>query len=472
MDIKALVQEQKSFFQNGLTAKADFRKYSLVRLKKSIEDYEEDILEALKLDLGKSKTEAYMTELATVYGEIEYFRRNIKKLMKVKRSNFSPATFPSKGRIYSEGYGSVLIMSPWNYPFQLAIMPLIGAIAGGNCAVVKPSAYAAHTSKIVKKIIETTFDEEYVACVTGGREENSMLLEEPFDYIFFTGGAEVGREVLRKAAENIIPVTLELGGKSPVIVEKTADVDIAARRIVWGKYLNCGQTCVAPDYVLVDKSLKDEFVKKSISYIEAMYGSDPIKSKNYGKIVNSKHLLRLEDNLKGQSILYGGSFDMEAGKLEPTIVDEPDLSSRLMSEEIFGPIMPIIAYENIEEAYKIISRRPKPLALYMFTGNKKAAEEVISKLQFGGGCINDTIMHLATDMPFGGVGNSGMGAYHGKKSYDTFTREKSILVKGSSLDVPFRYSVDKSAKPGSLGLKLMRALGDERRLKIIRCLMK
>ena len=351
---------------------------------------------------------------------------HLKQWDKPKRVGTPIVHFPSVSTIYREPYGSVLIMSPWNYPVQLTLIPLIGAIAAGNCTVVKPSEYAVHSAKVLAKLLWEIFDEKYVAVLLGGRAVNEAVLKERFDYIFFTGSPAVGSVVMEAAAKHLTPVTLELGGKSPCIVDKTADIKRAARRIVWGKFLNAGQTCVAPDYVLVQEEVKEPLLRKMKHYIRKMYRDEPLLNPEYPKIINE--------------IITGGRMDADTLKIEPTLLAGLTERSKVMQEEIFGPVLPVFAYSDLAEVIRILQKKEKPLALYLFTRNSRVKKTVISKVSFGGGCINDTIIHLSNEkLPFGGVGNSGMGVYHGKHSYETFSREKSIMEKGNWLDLPFRY---------------------------------
>jgi aldehyde dehydrogenase (NAD+) len=439
--MKEIIEKQRKFFNTGRSKNIQYRKGSLLKLKASVEDHEEEIIKALYDDLGKSAFEAYETEIGLVYEEIRFMLKNIDRFSKPKKVRTTLANFPSKNFIYREPYGVVLIMSPWNYPFQLTMIPLIGAIAAGNCSVIKPSNYSPNTSAIIYKIIEEAFEEEHVTVALGGREANKDLLESKFDYIFFTGGKVVGRVVMEKAAVNLTPVTLELGGKSPCIVEKTANINLAARRIVWGKFLNCGQTCVAPDYILVEESIKEELISQMIKYIVALYGENPIESKDYSKIINKKHYDRLKSLVEGEDLCYGGDFDDEKNKIGPCLLSNATWETKAMQEEIFGPILPIIGYNNLSEVKDQIISRPKPLALYLFTTDKRIERYIIKHISFGGGCINDTIMHLASSsLPFGGVGESGMGNYHGKYSLRTFSHEKSIVKKSNIIDVPLRYA--------------------------------
>ena len=334
----------------------------------------------------------------------------------------------------------VLVMAPWNYPFMLTMEPVIGAVAAGNCVVAKPSAYSPATSAIIKKILEKVFEEEYVTVVEGGRAENTELLEQKFDYIFFTGGVTVGRLVMEKASRHLTPVSLELGGKSPCVIDKTANLKLAAKRLAFGKYLNLGQTCVAPDYLLIDQEIKDEFLKIFIDTVKKMYGDSPLDNKDYGKMINEKHYTRVMGFIDREKVVLGGQGREDELRIEPTILDHVAAEDAVMQEEIFGPILPVLTYAKLEEAVKFIEERPHPLALYIFSNDKKVQKYFTEKLAFGGGCINDTVLHLATSrMGFGGVGNSGMGAYHGIQSFRTFTHEKSILKKYNWIDMPMRY---------------------------------
>lgn len=440
MEIKEIVKRQREFFETEKTFDVNYRIEMLKRFKQAILDNEKEINEALKKDLGKSETEAYMCEVGMTLSELSYQIKHIKKWAKNKRKRTGLANFHAKSFTVQEPYGSVLIMSPWNYPFMLCLDPMVGAVAAGNCCVLKPSAYSPATSAIIKKIVGQVFPEEYVAVVEGGRAENTELLNQKFDYIFFTGGVEVGKLVMEKASANLTPVTLELGGKSPCIIEKTANLKLAATRLVFGKYLNCGQTCVAPDYILVDKSVKDEFLWRVKTEIQEMYGSEPLNNPNYGKIVNQKHFDRINGLIDESKVVHGGNSNADTLQIEPTVMDNVTAEDAVMQEEIFGPIMPIITYDTIDEAEKFVKDREKPLAFYIFTNDKTVEKRFLKYVSFGGGCVNDTIVHLATsEMGFGGVGNSGMGSYHGKKSFDTFSHEKSVLKKYCWLDMPMRY---------------------------------
>ncbi len=440
MNIEEIIKAQRDYFKTGETKSVDFRIEKLKILKDSIKEHKEEILEALNLDLNKSKLEGYATEIGVTFDDIDYAIKNIKKWSKKKHKKTSIINFPASSYTIRRPYGIALIISPWNYPFNLAIQPLVGAMAGGNCVVVKPSEFSPHTSKVINKIIESCFDSEYVVVVEGEKEINQKLLKEKFDYIFFTGSPRVGQIVMEAASQHLTPVTLELGGKSPCIVCDDANIDIAAKRIIWGKLINSGQTCIAPDYLLVHKDKKEELIRKMTRTIKEFYGEDPICSDDYGKIINKDHFERLIGYLDDGQILVGGKYDEEKLSIEPTLIDNLSLEDNIMNEEIFGPILPILEFEEIEEVFKVIEENPTPLALYLFTKSKDVEKRIVEEISFGGGCINDTIMHVSSHtMPFGGVGESGMGSYHGKKSFDTFTHEKSILKKSTLIDIPLRY---------------------------------
>ena len=440
MKIDKLVAKQRKFFAEGKTLSISFRKKALDSLKAAIKKYESEINDAVFADLNKSPMETFMCETGLSLAELAYVRKHFASWAKNTRVHTGLANFHAKSFTVQEPYGVTLIMSPWNYPFMLTIEPLIGAIAAGNCCIVKPSAYSPATSKVLHKIISETFDEEYVAVVEGGRAENAALLDQKFDYIFFTGSVAVGREVMRKASVNLTPVTLELGGKSPCIVDSTANLKVAAARIVFGKFLNLGQTCVAPDYLLVDKRIKDQLLELIKQEIVKQFGERPIENNDYGKIINQKHFDRLMKLIDKKKLVFGGEADKASLKIAPTILDKVTAKDPVMLEEIFGPILPVITFTAIEEAEEFILQRPKPLALYLFTKSRKTEKHILSALPFGGGCVNDTIVHLATSaMGFGGVGDSGMGSYHGQKSFQTFSHEKSVLKKYNWIDMPVRY---------------------------------
>lgn len=440
MDIEQIIKKQRQYFKTGVTLDLKYRLNALKRLLAAIESFAEELSEALFLDLGKSRAEAYISEISQVKNEIKFMVRHLPKFMRIKKVKTPLVHFLAKSRIQSSPYGVVLIMSPWNYPFLLTLVPLIDALSAGNTAVLKPSDYSSHTSIVINKLIAKTFDPSYVTTVLGGREENQDLLNQKFDYIFFTGGKVVGQLVMRKAAKNITPFTLELGGKSPCIVDSTAKIAYAARRIVFGKFLNCGQTCVAPDYLLVHKDCKAELIENLKAEISKMYTTDPLTSPAYGKIINQKHFTRLTALLDKEAIIFGGAYDEETLKIAPTILDNITIDHPLMAEEIFGPILPIITYQDKEQIYSIISHHSHPLALYIFSQDKKFIKEITSNIPFGGGAVNDTVVHLATSyMGFGGVGQSGIGSYHGKRGYETFSHYKSILYKSNLLDISLRY---------------------------------
>ncbi len=439
-NMNKIIEKQRAFFATGKTLEVSYRIDALKRLKKAIIDNEEAISNALREDLGKSEPEGYFCETGLALSEVSYMIKHTRSFARDKRAKTPLTQFVSKSIIKSSPYGNVLVMSPWNYPFLLSIDPLADAIAAGNTVVLKPSAYSPKTSEIIAKIIKEAFDEEYVAVITGGRAENSHLLSCKFDYIFFTGSKEVGKYVMSEAAKNLTPVTLELGGKSPLIVDETAKIDLSARRIVFAKYLNCGQTCVAPDYVLCQRSVKDKLVQALKKEIVRQFGENPVENINYGKIVNEKHFDRILALLDDAKCVHGGRSDRNTLKIEPTVLDNVTFEDAVMKEEIFGPVLPILTYESLDEVISIVNGGEKPLALYVYSENKRNINKILSTCQFGGGCINDGVVHLATsEMGFGGVGESGMGAYHGKVGFDTFSHKKSILDKKTFLDMPMRY---------------------------------
>lgn len=444
--IQNIILKQKDFFATGKTKNVQYRVESLKKLKKEILKNEQNIKEALKKDLNKSYSESYMTEIGMTLSELTYVIKHTKKWAKKKIVKTPIAHFPSVSFKSPEPYGTVLILAPWNYPFMLLMEPLIGAICAGNTVILKPSEFAPHTSEIIEKIVKNCFNEEYVVVIQGDKEVSQNLIETKLDYIFYTGGTRVGKIVMESAAKNLIPITLELGGKSPCIIDKNCNIKLAAKRLAFGKLLNAGQTCIAPDYVLVDKKIKSEFVKQVQYYIEEFLGKTPIENNDYPKIINKVHFERLKSLLNGQTILIGGNYNNETLKIEPTLLDNPLKESEVMSQEIFGPILPIIEYESLEEAIEYINSYEKPLALYLFTNNKKVQKKILDEVSFGGGCINDTIIHIAnSNMPFGGVGYSGIGGYHGKASFDAFSHNRSVTKK-LRLDLPFRYMPYKNWK--------------------------
>lgn len=438
---KTLVTAQRAYFNSGATRPLAFRRAQLKRLYNVILAHEEDILKAVEADLGKSDFEAFTTEIVLVLDEIRLMLKRLKAWARPERRSAGLFNFPGTARAHKDPYGVCLIMSPWNYPFQLAVMPLVGAIAAGNTAIVKPSAYSSATSALVARIIGEAFPREYVAAVEGGREVNQDLLKQHFDYIFFTGSVEVGKLVMESAARNLTPVTLELGGKSPCIVDKSADIDLSARRAVWGKCINSGQTCVAPDYFLVHEDVKAEFIERAKHYIARFYGETPHTNSEYPHIINRHHFERLSALIAGApSLVAGGKTDADTLRIEPAIIDKVGWDDPVMQEELFGPLIPVIGWTNETEIIDKILSRPRPLALYLFTRDQAQKERFINRIPFGGGCVNDTIMHVATNsVPFGGTGASGMGGYHGKASFDTFSRIKSVIEKSVIVDVPLRY---------------------------------
>ena len=439
-EIKDILQQQNHFFSSGKTIPAEFRLKQLESLKEAMIRHEADLAAALKADLGKSRMESYMCEIGLTLSELTWMQKHLRSLMRSKRVSTPAAQFAAKSFRSPSPYGTVLIMSPWNYPVLLTLDPLIDAIAAGNTAVVKPSAYAPCTFNVMKTMIEECFPAHYVAVVDGGRAENQALLQQRFDMIFFTGGKTVGREVLRHAAEYLTPVTLELGGKSPCIVDSTAKIRLAAKRIVFGKYLNCGQTCVAPDYILCDKRIRDELITAILAEIEKQFGKEPLKNPNYGKIINEKHFERILGLINGEKLVYGGQSEPESLRIAPTVLNNITWDDAVMGEEIFGPLLPILTFDTLNEALDTVESHPHPLALYFFSEDKAAQKKVLDTCRFGGGCINDTIIHLATsDMPFGGVGESGMGSYHGRVGFETFSHYRSIVDKKTWMDLPIRY---------------------------------
>lgn len=438
--IKEVIKKQRSFFAAGRTKDLDFRREKLKLLREVIIENEKQIMEALKKDLNKAPFEAYATEIGFVLEEIKYTLKHLAKWVKPKKVKTPLILFPSSSYIYSEPYGVIAIMAPWNYPFQLVIAPLVGAIAAGNCSILKPSEYSPHTSALIDQLIRENFDESFIAVIQGGRDVNQKLLEEKLDYIFFTGSVAVGKIVMEAAAKHLTPITLELGGKSPGIIDDTANIDLAARRIAWGKFLNAGQTCVAPDYLLVYQGVKDELINKIAENIRKFYSSSPLANQDYPKIINQKHFNRLLNLMQSGNIVFGGQYDDQTMQIAPTIIDEITLENPIMQEEIFGPLLPVLEYESLTEALSVVNNHPKPLALYLFTTDKKTEQYVINSTSFGGGCINDTIIHLVNPyLTFGGVGESGIGGYHGKASFDTFSHKKSVMKKSNLLDIPLRY---------------------------------
>lgn len=439
-DIASIVQNTSTYFAEGFTRSYEFRAEQLHKLGQAVHAYEQRISDALYKDLHKVHMETYLTEIGMVQEEVRFLSKHLKKLMKPRCVRTPLSHFLASSKMYYEPYGTALIMSPWNYPINLTLTPLAGAIAAGNCAVIKPSNYTPETSKIIAELVAETFDPRFITVITGGREENKELLEQKFDYIFFTGGITVGKLVMEAASRNLTPVTLELGGKSPCIIEKTAHIPAAARRVVFGKILNAGQTCVAPDYVLIHEDIKEAFIEQCKLILKEFLPTEAYTSCNMTRIVNDKHVERLTNLIKGETAVIGGTPDIQGRFIPLTVLDGITFESPVMQEEIFGPILPLISFSDLQWAIDQIRMRPKPLALYLFTQDAAVERRVLAEVSFGGGCINDTIVHLATPfMPFGGVGTSGMGSYHGKQSFYTFSHTKSIMKKSLLIDLPMRY---------------------------------
>lgn len=453
--IKSIVQKQRDYFNSGATKSVKFRKEQLIRLKNLVSTHEADFIDALKKDLRKHEFEAYATEIGFVLIELKKAISNIEKWSKPRTVPTPLFHFNGSSFVQPEPYGVTLLISPWNYPFQLLFAPLVGAMAAGNTAVLKPSEFAPATSAMIAKVISENFSPEYIACIEGGIPESKALLEEKFDYIFFTGGTNVGRIVYQAAAKHLTPVTLELGGKSPCIVDRDTNISLTAKRIVWGKFVNAGQTCIAPDYILVDKSVKDQLVAKIIEYVKKSYGDDAQRSEHYPRIINQQHLRRVAAYIEDGDILFGGKVDESDNYIEPTLLENVSEDAKVMTDEIFGPILPIIEYDNLNEAIAFINKRPKPLALYIFSKDDKKVQKVLSETSAGGVTINDTLLHIANPhLPFGGVGESGIGAYHGQLSFDVFSHMKSVLRRTFLVDDPVRYA------PYKLKISWLRRLMD------------
>lgn len=449
--IKKLLEAQRTYFHSGATFDVGFRVKMLKKLQDVVRKYEPEITKALHEDLGKSDFEAYMCEVGMALEEIRYMLRHVRRFAKEKKVRTPLAQFASKSYVKPVPYGNTLIMSPWNYPFLLTVGPLVDAVAAGNTAIVKPSAYSPATGAVIERLVAEVFAPEQVAVVTGGRAENACLLEQKFDMIFFTGSQGVGKEVLRRAAEHLTPAVLELGGKSPCIVDETAKIPLAAKRIVFGKFLNCGQTCVAPDYILCQASVKEALVREIQKQITLQFGNDPLQNPDYGRIVNRKHFERICGLIDPEKVLCGGVTDAEKLRISPTVMGDITWEDAVMGEEIFGPVLPVLTFERFEELVPLLADKPKPLALYLFSHNKEHIREITERCAFGGGCINDVIIHLATtEMGFGGVGESGMGAYHGKTGFDAFSHRKSIVNKKNWIDLPMRYQPYDRKRNGKL----------------------
>ncbi len=438
MNVESVVLSQKEYYHTNATKDVFFRKQSLQKLLVSIKENESLIYEALRKDLNKSEQESYITEVNIVTTAIKNAISYINKWSKPIKIKTPIPLFPSKSYVVRDPYGVVLILSPWNYPFGLALTPLVGAIAAGNCAVLKTSKSSPNTSAVIAKIINHTFDSKYIYAIDESVSYDDIL-SCPYDYIFFTGSERVGRVVMRTASEKLIPVSLELGGKSPCIIDKSANIKLAAKRIIWGKIINAGQTCVAPDYVLIHEDVKKEFIEEAKKYI-LQFLKDPFDNDNYPRIVNLHHFIRLKNLIQKEKDVIGGKYDDKQLKIEPTLFTSATFNSNIMKDEIFGPILPIISYKDLDSVIDIVKKRPKPLACYIFGRDHNFIDKIITEISFGGGCVNDTVMHLANDnLPFGGIGNSGMGSYHGKYSFDTFSHQKSILMNKSQFDNNLRY---------------------------------
>lgn len=435
--IEQSFHNSKQYFNTHETKSLKFRKKQLKQLSKSIKNYENDLLEAFQKDLGKNKVEAYATEIGFTLKNIKSARKELKNWAKTKQVNTPLFMFPTKSYIMKEPYGTVLIIGPFNYPFQLLIEPLIGAIAAGNTIILKPSEFTPNVSNVIQQIISDAFDPEYINIIQGNADTTQSLLHLPFDYIFFTGSEQVGRIVYSAASKNLMPVTLELGGKSPAIIDESANIKVASERICFGKFTNAGQTCVAPDYLLVNRKVKDELISALKKTITEFYGTNIQDSPDFGRIVNKKHYHRLNEllNIHHPEITFGGQTDIDENFIAPTILDGTTFDSKIMENEIFGPILPIITYDDFDEAIDLIRTKPKPLSLYLFSEDENSSERILNELSFGGGAINDTLMHLANpNLPFGGVGASGIGKYHGKYSFDTFSHDKSYIFKSTRLE--------------------------------------
>lgn len=440
LEIQSILKRQREYFAAGHTLPAEARIAALKKLKASLQNHEADLARALKTDLGKSATESYMCETGLTLSEATWMIRHVRRLMRERRVPTPLSQFAARSFRSPAPYGNVLIMSPWNYPVLLTLDPLIDAVAAGNTAIVKPSAYAPATAEVLQQILAECFPPEHVCVITGGRAENQALLHQKFDMIFFTGSKAVGKEVLRCAAEYLTPAVLELGGKSPCIVEKSAKIGLAAKRIVFGKYLNCGQTCVAPDYILCDASIRDELIDAIRKEITVQFGADLLANEDYGKIINEKHYHRLMGLIDPAKVVCGGTGDEKTQRIAPTVMKDVTREDAVMGEEIFGPILPVLTYTDLDAALADIESQPHPLALYLFSEDKAVQRKVLDRCHFGGGCLNDVIIHLATsEMPFGGVGESGMGGYHGKTGFEAFSHLRSIVDKKTWLDMPVRY---------------------------------
>lgn len=451
--IETSLQQHKQFFKSGVTRPIQYRKELLEKFSAVIKNHEAEIIDALKKDLNKSEMETYATEIGILLEEIRFVLKHIDEWAEPKKVKTAKTHIGSKAYTVPEPYGVTLIIAPWNYPIQLALAPVIGAIAAGNTAIIKPSELTPTTSALLAAMINTHFDPRQLFVIEGGVETTQHLLNQPFDYIFFTGSVPVGKVVMEAAAKRLIPVTLELGGKSPCIVDETADIPLAAKRIAFGKVTNAGQTCIAPDYLFIHKSKKDEFITEFKNTVIEFYGTEPLLSDKFGRIVNERHFNRLTSYLEDGEILLGGNVDRARLKIEPTLMEPRDFSVPVMQDEIFGPVFPVIEYENLDEVIDFVTERPKPLALYLFTSNPITEERINESISYGGGCVNDTLMHIVTPyLPFGGVGESGIGNYHGESSFSTFSHYKSILKQTTKFDMSFRYP------SGRFGMQIIKKL--------------
>ena len=447
IELEKVIDEQKIFFKTGITNTEEFRKKALMNLKNSIKKYRDEILYALKMDLNKSETEAYISEIASSYSEIDFALKNLSEWMKDKRETTNTESMPAKSFTRYEPLGLTLIISPWNYPFLLAIDPIINAISSGNTVILKTSRKASYTSKIVKKLLDENFDRSLIYCVDNEKISHDEILSYKYDHIFFTGSSKVGRIIMKKASENLTKVTLELGGKSPCIVDESANLKFAAKRIIWGKLLNSGQTCVAPDYLLVHKDIKNELLKLMKQTIFEFYGDRALENPDYPKIIDEKSFYRLVSLIEGQNIFTGGLYNSKSLKIEPTIINDVDFSNKIMKEEIFGPILPVIEYENIFEIIEKLQKMDKPLSMYIFSEDQNNIDRLTYDLSSGGVCINDTIMHITNpNLEFGGVGESGMGGYHGKFGFINFSNRKSIMIRSNNIDIKLKYPPYSKAK--------------------------
>lgn len=435
-----IFEQQYNFFKEGRNRNVSFRKKQLQKLKHIFKQHEQQVYDALYADFKKPAFETFETELLLIFQEIDYLLAHLSDWTRPQKVSGSILNFPSKNYVYSQPYGISLIIGAWNYPIQLTIAPLLGSMAAGNCSILKPSELASHSSSLLAELINSHFDAGYLHVVEGNAEVTQSLLEQPMDHIFFTGSTRVGKIIMKAAAEQLTPVTLELGGKSPAIIDQTAKLPLAAKRIAWGKFINAGQTCVSPDYVYIHRSLKNQFCELMEQQITEFYGSNPSESNDFARILNHKHFERLQKLINPVKVRIGGQTDRDDHYIAPTVMTEVSWEAPVMQEEIFGPILPVLTYEDMDDVINTIRTKPKPLALYLFSTDSKTQERIIEEIPFGGGCINDTVAHLGNlDLPFGGVGQSGFGSYHGKQSFDTFSHQKSVMEKANWLDIPMRY---------------------------------